>query len=578
MIISVQVLKKCDQNFAKESELGHGGFGVVYKGQLDDGTKIAVKRMESGVICNKALDEFESEISVLTKVRHRHLVLLLGYSTQVLKRILVYEYMPQGIEYLHSLAHQSFIHQDLKSSNILLSDDFRANVSDFGPVKLVPDGGKSIMAQVAGMFVYVAPKYAKSDIGYFGSDFRIRIVLNTSNFHTTSLLIAATPVTPSASMVDYHRHTCTLILTITHIYTFLISIIFSTTDPNVLNELQKGLDLSNNNFSPPQLNYKPFMKLVLSGNPLFQSNSSKIPPKPSSPLGLSPTAAANFHLGLLLVLKKPNVVPSLTPVAAFAGLELLTFSLGLYLCKLKKANSSEPPNSLVIHPLYLFNSDDTVRISITKDTQKLASVGSGSSESHVIKSGNMIISVQVLKKCDQNFAKESELGHGGFGVVYKGQLDDGTKIAVKRMESGVICNKALDEFESEISVLTKVRHRYLVLLLGYSTQVLKRILVYEYMPQGIEYLHSLAHQSFIHQDLKSSNILLNDDFRANVSDFGPVKLVPDGGKSIMAQVVGIFGYVAPKYASNYLFSLYTYIYEYIYIYQINFWHGSSKKL
>ncbi|KAJ0467329.1 putative protein kinase RLK-Pelle-LRR-IX family [Helianthus annuus] len=146
--------------------------------------------MESGVICNKVLDEFESEISVLTKVRHRHLVLLLGYSTQGLKRILVYEYMPQGelswhqfrwknfkleplswkrrlsialdvargMGYLHSLAHQSFIHRDLISSNILLSDDFRAKVSDFGPVKLVLDGGKSIMTQVAGTFGYVAPK------------------------------------------------------------------------------------------------------------------------------------------------------------------------------------------------------------------------------------------------------------------------------------------------------------------------------------------------------------------------------------------------------------------------------------
>uniref|UniRef100_A0A251SFQ7 Protein kinase domain-containing protein n=2 Tax=Helianthus annuus TaxID=4232 RepID=A0A251SFQ7_HELAN len=69
-----------------------------------------------------------------------------------------------------------------------------------------------------------------SDIGYFGSDFRIQIFLNTCNFHTTSLLTTTAPVTPSASMVDYHRHTCTLILTITLIYTFLISIIFSATD------------------------------------------------------------------------------------------------------------------------------------------------------------------------------------------------------------------------------------------------------------------------------------------------------------------------------------------------------------
>ncbi|KAM0037876.1 putative protein kinase RLK-Pelle-LRR-IX family [Helianthus debilis subsp. tardiflorus] len=69
-------------------------------------------------------------------------------------------------------------------------------------------------------------------------------------------------------------------------------------------------------------------------------------------------------------------------------------------------------------------------------------------------------------------------------VVYKGQLNDGTKIGVKIMESGVISNKALDEFESKILVLTKVRHRYLVSLLGYSTEGLERILVYEYMPQG----------------------------------------------------------------------------------------------
>ncbi|KAJ0467337.1 putative protein kinase RLK-Pelle-LRR-IX family [Helianthus annuus] len=82
----------------------------------------------------------------------------------------------------------------------------------------------------------------------------------------------------------------------------------------------------------------------------------------------------------------------------------------------------------------------------------------------------------------------------------------------------------------------------------------------------MEYLHSLAHQSFIQRDLKSSNILLSDDFRAKVSDFGPVKLVPNGGKSIMTQVAGTFGYVAPKYASNYLFSLYIYIYVCMYIY------------
>ncbi|KAM0070566.1 putative protein kinase RLK-Pelle-LRR-IX family [Helianthus debilis subsp. tardiflorus] len=82
----------------------------------------------------------------------------------------------------------------------------------------------------------------------------------------------------------------------------------------------------------------------------------------------------------------------------------------------------------------------------------------------------------------------------------------------------------------------------------------------------MEYIYTLAHQSFIHQHLKSSNILLGDDSRAKVSDFGLVKLDPDGGKSIMTRVAGTLRYVAPEYAGNYHFSSYIYVCIYIYIY------------
>ncbi|KAF5774065.1 hypothetical protein HanRHA438_Chr13g0606681 [Helianthus annuus] len=142
-------------------------------------------------------------------------------------------------------------------------------------------------------------------------------------------------------MVNYHRHTFTLILTITLIYTFLISLVFSRIDPNVLNQLRKGLDLSNNNFSPPHLKYNPSMKLVLSGNQLFQSSSSKIPPKPSSPTGSQPDSSSQLSpeitpstgdsgiggVPAIQLKKEPNVVLSLTLVAVFAGLALLTAPL-----------------------------------------------------------------------------------------------------------------------------------------------------------------------------------------------------------------------------------------------------------
>ncbi|KAL7226241.1 hypothetical protein ACSBR1_021382 [Camellia fascicularis] len=158
----------------------------------------------------------------------------------------------------------------------------------------------------------------------------------------------------------------------------------------------------------------------------------------------------------------------------------------------------------------------------------------------------------VLRQVTDNFAPENELGRGGFGVVYKGVIKDGTKIAVKRMEGGVFSSNASGEFQVEITILSKVRHRHLVSLLGYCIKSNERLLVYEYMPQddarGMEYLHTLAHQSFIHRDLKSLNILLGDDFRAKVADFGLVKLALDREKSVAARLTGIFGYLAPEYA------------------------------
>ncbi|CAL5339050.1 unnamed protein product [Camellia sinensis] len=206
----------------------------------------------------------------------------------------------------------------------------------------------------------------------------------------------------------------------------------------------------------------------------------------------------------------------------------------------------------------------------------------GPSDIRVIEARNMVISIQVLNTVTHNFSEENILGRGRFGKVYKGEFNDGTKIAVKRMESGVVSDKGLDEFNSEIAVLTKVRHRHLVSLLGYCLDGNERLLVYEYMPQGtlsrhlfhwneeglkplewlkrltlgldvaggVEYLHALAHQSFVHRDLKPTNILLGDDMRAKVADFGLVRLAPDGNVSVETKLAGTFRYFAPEYAET----------------------------
>ncbi|ONK58121.1 uncharacterized protein A4U43_C09F8340 [Asparagus officinalis] len=204
--IPIEDIRKATDNFNEANIIGQGGFGVVYKGELN-GTEIAVKRSESESMGKKTgVAEFEAEVHVLQKTRHRHLVSFLGYCRDNNEKLLVYEYMPEGtlgqhlfdrdcgkycalnwrqrlvialdvargIEYLHSLAQESFIHRDLKPSNILLGKDLRAKVSDFGLVKLA-DTEKSVMTRLAGTFGYLAPEYAltgkvstKVDVYAFG--------------------------------------------------------------------------------------------------------------------------------------------------------------------------------------------------------------------------------------------------------------------------------------------------------------------------------------------------------------------------------------------------------------------------
>ncbi|KAL8137924.1 hypothetical protein V2J09_003925 [Rumex salicifolius] len=254
--------------------------------------------------------------------------------------------------------------------------------------------------------------------------------------------------------------------------------------------------------------------------------------------------------------------------------------------KRKASEGLQRPNGVVVHPSHS-ESGDAVKITIATSSAGNGSEGFSLSSStapsdvHVIEGNNLVISIQVLRSVTNDFSETNVLGKGGFGVVYKGELHDGTNIAVKRMNSGVLGDKGLTEFTSEIAVLTKVRHRHLVGLLGYCVDGCEKLLVYEYMPQGplsqhlfdwkedglkpldlkqrlaialdvargVEYLHNLAHQSFIHRDLKPSNILLGDDMRAKVADFGLVRLAPDGGKtSIETRLAGTFGYLAPEYA------------------------------
>ncbi|GLT77127.1 hypothetical protein SLA2020_487410 [Shorea laevis] len=341
------------------------------------------------------------------------------------------------------------------------------------------------------------------------------------------------------------------------------------------------LDVSNNNLYGKVPTFKQSVDVITAGNPNIGKDAPPPPASPDTPGssgGGSPASSQKKS-------QTAKVVGSV--VGAICGLGLVGIGICMYARKQKRSSKVQSPNTVVIHPRH---SGDQEGVKITVASSSVNGGGSetysqvsstGPSDIHVVEAGNMVISIQVLRSVTNNFSEENILGRGGFGTVYKGELHDGTKIAVKRMESSIVNDKGLAEFKSEIAVLTKVRHRNLVALLGYCLDGNEKLLVYEYMPQGtlshhlfnwkqeglkslewtrrltialdvargVEYLHGLAHQSFIHRDLKPSNILLGDDMRAKVADFGLVRLAPDGGKhSFETRLAGTFGYLAPEYA------------------------------
>ncbi|KOM42548.1 hypothetical protein LR48_Vigan05g015200 [Vigna angularis] len=182
-----------------------------------------------------------------------------------------------------------------------------------------------------------------------------------------------------------------------------------------------------------------------------------------------------------------------------------------------------------------------------------------------------------------HFSNTNKLGEGGFGTVHKGTLIDGQEIAVKRLSK--TSRQGTEEFKNEVKLMATLQHRNLVKLLGCSVQQDEKLLIYEFMPnrsldyfifdtmrgklldwakrlkiiegiaRGLMYLHQDSRLRIIHRDIKTSNILLDDNMTPKVSDFGLARIFGvDQAEANTNRVMGTYGYMPPEYAVHGSFS------------------------
>lgn len=306
-----------------------------------------------------------------------------------------------------------------------------------------------------------------------------------------------------------------------------------------------------------------------------------LPPPVVTPTPPSPSSSTNKAFAIV------------GGVGCFAGFCSIVYCLWIGVCCRRKkihnsvqptitganANSISQVNSDYFTPP--FSRSSTIR---RQNSRAIRRQRSGTSSKHADRAEEFTLS--ELAAATDNFSMENKVGSGSFGTVYKGKLPDGREVAIKRGDTGPRTKKFQEKesaFQSELAFLSRLHHKHLVGFVGFCEEKDERLLVYEYMKngaiydhlhsknntdtsssvlnswkmrikvsldaaRGIEYLHNYAVPPIIHRDIKSSNILLDANWIARVSDFGLSLLGPETeGDFMPAKAAGTVGYMDPEY-------------------------------
>ncbi|KAF7149644.1 hypothetical protein RHSIM_Rhsim02G0075500 [Rhododendron simsii] len=587
-------------NFDDALVIGNGGFGKVYKGFIDDSaTMVAIKRLNAK--SKQGAREFWMEVKMLSKLRHANLVALIGYCNECQEMILVYEYMAlgtladhlyrlkttesnmsfsplsweerldmcigaaRGLDHLHSGTSQSFIHRDVKSTNILIDKNWVAKISDFGLSKgLTSHSITHISTEVKGTFGYLDPDYfhtfrltVKSDVYAFG------VVL-------LEVLCGRPPVD---SKLDSEQ----------------IGLIYWAQQCFKKGKFAEVIDPSlSGQIAQPCL--KSFVELVK--NCLSESPRSR--PPMAEVLGRLELALLSQQRGRTkgkmtkafqnmmdrwLRERKDNSSSSGQSNDLLSSRMNKANEINMQIDPVEEQNMQiEPPNVEFFCLIYMINHDNEMLPVSVVETHKDAHASVEDQNMEIVppigyQKGSKALapvkpevqkevppievpalSLAELKEKTDNFGLKSLIDGGSNGRVYYASLSDGKAVAIKMLDAAAEPESNV-EFLTQVSMVSKLKHENLVELLGYCVEGNVRVLEYEFATmgslhdvlhgrtgvqgaqprpvldwiqrvriavdaaRGLEYLHEKFQPSITHRLIRSSKVLLFEDFKAKIADF-----------------------------------------------------------
>ncbi|EHA8589952.1 hypothetical protein COCNU_scaffold013660G000010 [Cocos nucifera] len=518
----------------------------------------------------------------------------------------------RGLTYLHEESRLKIVHRDIKATNILLDKDLNAKISDFGLARLDEEENTHINTRIAGTVGYMAPEYAtrgyltdKADVYSFG----VVILEIVSGMSNTSFR----PKEDFICLLDwvyldnlFHRRVSDWkggdgkfppLQNMKRMqYLVLRNLSISGELPDFIGEMTHLyiLDLSFNNLtgSIP----KSFDGLQNSIGFMFLTNNMLSGTIPSWILGKI------FHITLLQDFPHQSIVNkgmcpyhvnfSFNDYKVFinCGGRKVTIDDNEYEddASLQALNMTEPelymnarlnPLSLKYYGLCLQKGSYTVNLHFAEimytDDQTYFSVGerlfdvsiqgkkvlqdfniakaANGTEIRCLKLQTSYFSLKQIQAATNNFDLANKIGEGGFGPVYKGVVRDGSVIAVKQLSPK--SKQGNHEFLNEIAMISAVQHPNLVKLYGPKEHWLKlnwqtRHKICLGVARGLTYLHEESRLKIVHRDIKATNILLDKDLNAKISDFGLARLDEEENTHINTRIAGTVGYMAPEYATR----------------------------